>query len=207
MNAAFFTSYVALWILVVLQTVVVVVAIRQIGVLHLRLGGRGAMALSAGPPIGQSAPSFVGLDIDGKPVESPWNAGKSSLLVFVSPGCGACPEVIPSIRAIRRSDRRHVEILLISATPGDGNVEFARKSHCPVIVDSDLVSAYSIDAMPYAMAIDRDGVVRAKGIVNQIEHLEGLLDHLSWSRSSNESVEVSDGASSVADGHGVDHGS
>lgn len=200
MNAAFLTSYAALWILVLLETIVVVVVVRQIGIMHLRFGGRGAMALSAGPPIGGRAPSFAGRDTTGKLIESPWQMGRSSLLVFVSPGCGACLEVIPSIRAIRRADRRRTDIVLISSESGDSSEDYARKSLCPVIVGADLIAAYSVDATPYAIAIDGEGVVRAKGIVNQIEHLESLLDHLS-SRDSIEPVKSGDSRGAMADEH------
>ena len=184
MNIAFLISYAALWILVLLDTIVVVVAVRQIGIMHLRLGGGGAMALPAGPPIGEPAPAFASRDTRGNLIESPWHSGRNSLLVFVSPGCGACPEVIPSIRAIRRADRRRTEILLVSNAPGESNEDYARKSLCPVIVDGEVVASYAMDATPYGIAIDHQGVVRAKGVVNQIEHLESLLDHLSDSSDS-----------------------
>ncbi len=178
MNVAFFFSYVVLWLVVIVQATVLIVAVRHIGILNLRLGGRGALALEAGPSVGEQAPDFESTDLTGRAFASPWRTGRRSLLVFVSATCGACPDVIPSIRAVRRSEPGSLEILLFTGKAHDRNREFAEGSRCPVIVDEPIVSKYGVDTTPYAIAVDQLGVVRAKGVVNHIEHLEGLLDYL-----------------------------
>ena len=35
--------------------------------------------------------------------------------------------------------------------------------------------AYQVGKLPFAVLIDRDGVIRAKGLVNSREHLESLV--------------------------------
>ena len=48
----------------------------------------------------------------------------------------------------------------------------------PYVVSTELGLAYGVSKLPYAVAIDRDGIVRAKGLVNSREHLESLLHAL-----------------------------
>ena len=45
-----------------------------------------------------------------------------------------------------------------------------------MIPDPELVGAYGIPGVPYAVVLDERGIVRAKGTVNNLEQMEGMLD-------------------------------
>lgn len=171
-------SHVLLWLIVLLQAVVIVVLVRHVGLLHLRLGAQGALATSEGPTVGDEAPLFETVDVTGRHVTSPWQRDKRSLLIFVSPNCGACTDLVPSIRAIRRAEPEMTEILLFSDVGTSENLALAGRTGCPVIVDGAIAADYGVEGSPYAIAIDTSGKVRAKGVVNHVEHLESLLDFL-----------------------------
>lgn len=107
MNGMLAFSYVLLWILVLVQAVVLVAVLRQLGVLLLRMGPRPALNLaSMGPDIGQPAPGLT-KDIEGQdiplmvPDGSPGMAG--TLLVFSSPTCGSCSMIPPSLSSLAAS--------------------------------------------------------------------------------------------------------
>jgi methylamine dehydrogenase accessory protein MauD len=46
----------------------------------------------------------------------------------------------------------------------------------PYVVSTELGLAFHVGKLPYAVLVDGDGVVRAKGIVNTREHLESLFE-------------------------------
>jgi methylamine dehydrogenase accessory protein MauD len=46
----------------------------------------------------------------------------------------------------------------------------------PYVVSQSLGMAYQVSRLPYAVLIDAQGVLRARGIVNSREHLESLFE-------------------------------
>src|SRR5918999_5672811 len=92
-------SYAVLWLLVGVLVVVVVALARQIGTLHLRLGPRGALEMDdEGPPLGEAPEPVDALDIDGRAV-TVGGPGNAQVLMFVSPGCMLCEQVLPALPA------------------------------------------------------------------------------------------------------------
>jgi hypothetical protein len=45
-----------------------------------------------------------------------------------------------------------------------------------VLHDPDLERVYDVPGTPFLLVMDRSGVVRAKGTVNNLEQVEGLID-------------------------------
>ena len=59
------------------------------------------------------------------------------------------------------------------------NRRFISKHHLediPYIVSKDLAVKYNIIAPPYGLIIDEQGKLKAKGLINHLEHLESLLE-------------------------------
>ena len=46
----------------------------------------------------------------------------------------------------------------------------------PVVTSPHLAREYGVPGTPYAVVLDTLGVVRAKGTVNNLEQMEGLVD-------------------------------
>ena len=46
----------------------------------------------------------------------------------------------------------------------------------PVVPGGGVAREYAVPGTPYVVILDRSGVVRAKGTVNNLEQVEGLLD-------------------------------
>ena len=169
-------SYVVLWLLVATLTVVVVALARQIGTLHLRLGPRGALEIDdEGPALGDVPESFELATIDGRTVRV-GGPGEAQLLMFVSPGCMVCEQVLPSIPVIARSGSMKPYVL----TDVDGfetERAFANKQlSAPVASAPAVASSYGVPGTPYVVILDNGGIVLAKGTVNNLEQMEGLVD-------------------------------
>jgi len=148
-GSVWIASYVILWVLVLVLAVAVVALLRQIGVLHARLHPLGANFAGEGPALESAAPPLGDVVYADAPL---------TLLTFTSPGCEVCKVLRPSLDALRRG---YPEVQLREV-----DLESAR----PVF------DAFNVRSTPYVVAVDRDGVVRGRGIVNSLEQIEELLE-------------------------------
>ena len=167
-------SYVVLWLLVVVLCVVVVGLARQVGTLHLRLGPRGALeAEDEGPPLGTTLEPLETDDLAGRPVTIA-AAGESQLLLFVSPGCPLCEQVMPAVPALAGEQ---LSTYVVSDADASGTVRMlaGRRMAAPVVAGPDISRSLDVPGTPYAVVLDEAGVVRAKGTVNNLEQVEGLV--------------------------------
>ena len=169
-------SYVILWLLVVLLCFVVVSLARQIGTLHLRLGPRGALEMDAeGPPLGEAPVPADARTTTGETV-SVGGPGSAQVLLFVSPTCHVCEQVMPSVGVAARAKAMDAIVLSDTDEVETANVFAARKLDVPVVSGKDLAVRYGVPGTPFVVVLDELGVVRAKGTVNNLEQLEGLID-------------------------------
>ena len=148
-------AFVAQWILLVVLAVVVVAFARQVGTLHLRLGPVGALEVEdEGPALGGAVDVHHATDPDGQTVLLGGPTDRGRLALFTSPTCGICRQVAPGLPAVAAA----------------GGLD-------PLVVsDPGAEEALNVPGTPYALVLDRHGVVRAKGTVNNLEQLEGLVD-------------------------------
>jgi methylamine dehydrogenase accessory protein MauD len=167
-------SYVVLWAVVIALAVLVVALARQIGTLHLRLGPRGALEIDdEGPPLGEAPGEFDLTDIEGRPA-AVGGPGRSQLILFVSPGCMVCEQVLPSVKAVAR-DISPVVITDVDRHETE-RVFATRDLEVPVVPGREVAASYLVPGTPYVVVLDSLGVARAKGTVNNLEQMEGLID-------------------------------
>lgn len=182
MDGPWFVSYLALWILVLLEGAVILVLLRQIGLLHLRLQPAGARMTNVGPEIGTMLPERRADDLAGHSVAI-IDHRRPRLLLFVSPHCGACDELMPAVKTIAKGERETLDVILITANDDEAaNRAYVKKhglSDIPYVVSADVAWDLRVMTTPHALIIDTAGVVRGKGMVNHIEHLESLVEALS----------------------------
>jgi methylamine dehydrogenase accessory protein MauD len=169
-------SYLVLWLLVIVLSVVVVALARQIGTLHMRLGPRGALEMDdEGPPLGEAPEAADLMDLTGAPV-TVGGPGPQQLLLFVSPGCGICEQVLPALPAIARNGQLTPHVVTdVDST--EAELAFGRRNLAAQVLSApELVQRYNVPGTPYVVILDRLGIVRAKGTVNNLEQIEGLVD-------------------------------
>jgi methylamine dehydrogenase accessory protein MauD len=176
MSGWWLASYVVLWVLVILLAVLMIAVARQVGTLHLRLGPRGALEVDGeGPPLGEAPEPVTAPDLDGRPVTI-GGPGAGQLVLFVSPGCPICREVLPGVPAAARAGRLE-PLVVTDADRMEAAATYARGGvDAPVVASSEAGQRYAVPGTPYAVVFDRTGVVQAKGTVNNLEQVEGLVD-------------------------------
>lgn len=130
-------------------TIAVLALAREVGVVRLQLAPQGALELThEGPALGERTALIDRFRLDG---------GKElALAVFSSPGCHLCLSLAPAVAAFGR----HPVVSLRVFDEED---------------DADAWSALRVPGSPFAVALDRDGVVRAKGTFNSFGQLESVL--------------------------------
>ncbi len=182
MSGIWLISYVGLWILMLALLLSVVTLARLVGLLHVRIGPTGARVGPAGPGIGAVVPPRELSDVFSVPRPLGGAAGHPTLLAFVSPSCSACEQVAAALATLARSERNLTIFALSSRGDEATNRAIAERwwgGHLPLILlPPDAVIEFQVHTTPYAIVLDAAGVVRAKGVVNQVEHLHSLLNAL-----------------------------
>jgi methylamine dehydrogenase accessory protein MauD len=175
------TTTISLWLLwgvVIILALTVLALARQIGVLHERVAPAGALLSGAGPGVGEQSPRLEVHALAGNAVTigATLARGKALLMLFVSHTCPICKKLIPVTQDFTRTER--LEVLYV----GDGDLTEQRKliDHFGIdphrfVNGPEIGLAYRIDKLPYAVLLDHEGLISAKGLVNSREHLESLI--------------------------------
>ncbi|ATE58621.1 methylamine dehydrogenase accessory protein MauD [Thauera sinica] len=180
MNQALIVSNVLLWIAVLAALAGIFALARQIGVLYERVAPMGALMLDTGPQVGEAAPVFdLPQLVAGRDrVSLGLPAQKSTLLFFLSPTCPVCKKLLPILRSANQSERDWLRIVLTSDGEQPEHLAFYDKaglSGFPYVLSRELGIAWRVAKLPYAVLIDEQGRVAAKGLVNSREQLESLF--------------------------------
>ena len=171
-------SQILSWIVILGLGLALLALARQVGVLHVRLAPAGALLSGKGPVVGEPAPVLDAVTLDGAAVAigKPLAKGRAQLLLFVSPHCPLCKDLIPIAKNFAKTER--LDIVFV----GDDEVSEQRAmvarldmGSLPFVNSSIVGRAYHVDRLPYAALIGADGTLISKALVNSREHLESLV--------------------------------
>jgi methylamine dehydrogenase accessory protein MauD len=173
-------SQIVLWVAVLMLGIVCIALARQIGVLHQRIAPAGALSIRQALKVGDAAPQMTLATLDG--ISLPIGgvrAGRSQLILFLSPDCAICQSLLPSVRSAQGAEMQWLDIVLAS---DGGTVEkhaaFVRDkglTNFPYVLSEALGRSLGVAKLPYAVLIDEAGKLAASGLVNSREHLESLF--------------------------------
>jgi methylamine dehydrogenase accessory protein MauD len=171
-------SQIISWIVILGLGIALLALARQVGVLHVRVAPAGALLTGKGPVVGEAAPVLDALTMEGASVTIGKTLAKGSmqLLLFVSPSCPLCKDLIPIAKNFAK--REKLDIVFV----GDDEVEEQRAmivrlelQGLPFINGPIVGRTFHVDRLPHAVLIGDDGTVLSKGLVNSREHLESLV--------------------------------
>jgi methylamine dehydrogenase accessory protein MauD len=98
--------------------------------------------------------------------------------MFVSPTCPVCKKLLPIVKSIADNESQWLRLVFTSDGDEPAQKEFVeryRLDSFPMVLSSELGMTYRVSKLPYAVLIDEEGLVRAKGLVNTREHLESII--------------------------------
>jgi methylamine dehydrogenase accessory protein MauD len=182
MIEALIVSNILLWVLVCVLALVVVALTRQVGLLHERIAPVGALAIERGPAVGDHVPELIVEALDGRPVRiGGTNAldDRRTLLFFLSPTCPVCTTLLPTLRRTIDAADAPTRVVLASDGPRAEHESFCREKRIApsdYVLSRELGLRFEVSKLPYAVLIDGEGRVRAKGLVNTREHVESLFE-------------------------------
>ena len=181
MSGVWLASYIVLWVVVLLLAFLLAGALRQLGLLQLRLGDDpGALITDSGLERGSQAPNFTALDAEsGEVVRLSDLPAVPRMLVFASPGCLSCRELIPGLNEVRQT-RGEYDFLVVCRGDLESCQAFGRMNRleAPMVVDTtgQIEKDYLVSLTPFAYLIDHEGRVVIRGIANDWRQLESLLE-------------------------------
>ena len=178
MLSVLIVSQILSWIVILGMGLALLALARQVGVLHTRLAPAGALMTGKGPVVGEPAPVLEVETLDGVPLSigKALAKGRMQLLLFVSPHCPLCKDLIPIARNFAKTEKLDVVFV------GDDDVNEQRAMIARLdmaglaFVNSSIVGrSFHVDRLPHAVLIGDAGAVLSKGLVNSREHLESLI--------------------------------
>lgn len=195
MSGFWLASYLVLWIVVAGMALLLVGALRQIGMLHVLLqtnlaprpspNAEGEESIPPleedGPPIGSRLPEWVDAPAQGEEPAgsaSPVRSAKT-LLMFLSPLCDTCQNVIEPLNALAADEGRAVRAIAIFRADRPAYEAFLKlfPLYTPSLRDSDrtLTMELGVHRAPFGLLYDEQGLLMRKGLVESEEDLAALL--------------------------------
>jgi len=169
-------SQILSWIVILGLGLALLALARQVGVLHVRLAPAGALLSGKGPVVGEAAPVLDVATLDGAPFVIGKPKGRSQLLLFVSPHCPLCKDLIPIARNFAKTEKLDI-VFVGDDEVGEQRAMVARlgMEGLPFVNSSIVGRAFHVDRLPHAALIGADGTLISKALVNSREHLESMI--------------------------------
>jgi len=169
-------SQILSWIVILGLGLALLALARQVGVLHMRVAPAGALMTGKGPAVGEAAPVMEATTLDGAALAIGKPAGRKQLLLFVSPQCPLCKDLIPIAKNFARTEKLDI-VFVGDDQESEQRAMIARleMGGLPFVNSSIIGRAYHVDRLPHAALIGEDGRLLSKGLVNSREHLESMI--------------------------------
>jgi peroxiredoxin len=169
-------SYVALWLLVIAQSLILLGVVRTIYELKNSLGGHSLNSDERWR--GRDVPAFTTLDISGGLIDSAKFRDHLTALLFVSPTCKSCTATLDEVKAL--GARTNGNVVVLCRADHDECVGLAEDAelNVPFVVDEGLEISrlFDVSSVPTAVLIDEDGRIQRYGHPMRGEELLGVID-------------------------------
>lgn len=173
MSTFFWISYVILWVLVVPLIILNLILFRQLGIMIM---GTARGVNQSGIPVGEKLPAATTVHLDGWKWSTEELKGSPVLMLFGSPTCKECAEILPDFQQMTKEHQVKPLLMLFStAELAEDYVHQMEYEDEVYLVSSDFAHQMDVQVTPFAYAIDSRGVIRHKGLVNSREQLESYI--------------------------------
>jgi methylamine dehydrogenase accessory protein MauD len=184
MVEALVISNIVLWIAVIILSILLLALTRQVGILYERVAPAGALMPTSGPKAGEMTKPLNMVDLAGNQVTIGGinDSAVASFILFVSPTCPVCKSLVPTAKALVKSESHRMRLIL--ASDGDelaSHQTYAKEmnlNNVPYVISEQLGRSFEVSKLPFAVLIAADGTLKSKGLVNTREHMESLIESM-----------------------------
>jgi peroxiredoxin len=174
MSGPFYVSYVALWVLVIFQSLL------GIGLVRALYKTRAVEEEVEEPNVklqGEPVPPFATEDVFGVSISSRDFAGRPMALLFVSPDCSTCAVTLKELAALKSKTQGNLVLFCMAAHNRCVTLAEHYKLSAPVICDADrrFSDLLGITVPPTAVLISEDGLIESYGHPGSADQLRDLI--------------------------------
>jgi len=175
-SSGFVASYGLLWVLVLIQGLVLLGAVRKIYLLQ-RFGAAFDHAEEVEDRRGEKIPAFKVALADGRTLNSRELRGLGYALAFVSPDCASCSVSLDELRALELKAQGRVIVVCKSSKANCSGLADRFGITLPVVVDHDssLSESLGVSMVPSAIVVGPDGRIRTVGAPVREEDLDEMI--------------------------------
>lgn len=171
MGAPFWASYILLWILVLIQCAAIFAMYHHFAQMYLSSReGRDKQGPALGSPFSDLTLTEVGGEL--RPVRPP---GRATLVVLASTTCKICSTLRFDLAELAaRHQDIDISVVCDGTVPQVEEWSHGLRHSVPVFPDQShrIRARLDVGMTPYLIGIDHAGIVRAKGLVNDLDGLE-----------------------------------
>jgi hypothetical protein len=181
MHAAFYLSYVLLWLVMAVVLLLVILMYRHFGLMMMSGGRRVNLG---GLDVGSKAPA-IPIEMPLAPDVKSLAWGENSLaapdshwfILFSLPGCPMCQMMAesPEMAQLPTAWDGRVSFLWLAATPG-GNTPDLLNWLVGTSGRDQAFNSFDVPASPFAFVLRGDGTVLGKSLVNSAQEAHGLIE-------------------------------
>lgn len=181
MSTFFWISYVTIWVILITLLLLNLILFRQMG-LFIMGSARGVN--KSGISIGKKIPlDITNLEsVKGKLISTAEIKGNPTLIFFASTHCAECKSIFPYIEKTCR-DLNVIPVYFffsdIDSTKEYLNV--VNPELDAISISQHIGDKFDVEFTPFAYAVDENGVVQDKGLVNALHRLEEMVSSISKS--------------------------
>ncbi len=152
---------------------------RELGLVLTRMGPTRALPTMQGLELGTKMEPLALISVDGEQRRVAPSKSTMNLLLFTSPTCPVCEELLPALEVFSKSYRGLINVSVISKVrDSEKDREWSRRLSAAQILVAEgpeFHQRMQISSYPHAMVLDSGNVVVARGLVNSLEQLESLI--------------------------------
>jgi hypothetical protein len=177
MSSAFFTSYIAVWILVLFQGLIILALLRELSEQRRRLE-LGPLENEDRLPVGSPAPELTGVDVRSQQLVTLQTIGpEGGAILFLTPDCNVCRNLANSLRAPALSDLPTVVVFCQGSERGCSTFyeRLDPKGYLLHKAAEQVAALYHVTGSPTAVIVDDERKIRGYGHPQDLEDLKKLL--------------------------------
>jgi peroxiredoxin len=174
MTVPFYLSYVALWLIVAFQSLILLGLVRA----HAAHRDDWADLPSLEDDLtGQLVPDFSAIEIGGTPIDQTAVVGQRTALLFVSPRCRTCATTLDELRALQTKSEGRVIVICRASQEECQELVSMYGFDSPVVVDADgaVSSRFGVNGTPVAVLVAKDGHIETHGSPMRSGELKQLI--------------------------------